>query len=184
MPTDLYQTLEDKSNVDYVEKHGPFICKRGNAWLGIGCYYWDTFVDNAHLWGKKIYKKTNKDYIICLSKVDFNNKNVYDLEDSNTLFEFKILAGKLSEVYPGKNITVAVVLEHLKQSQEFTYKAIRARAMGDMNSHIQKISFKIGHIAYLDTCPHIQVCILDKTFIGEDNFKVIFPDEYCEDYRI
>ena len=56
--------------------------------------------------------------------------------------------------------------------------------MGDMNSHIQKISFKIGHIAYLDTCPHIQVCILDKTFIGEDNFKVIFPDEYCEDYRI
>ena len=84
----------------------------------------------------------------------------------------------------GKNITVAVVLEQLKQSQEFTYKAIRARAMGDMNSHIQKIPFKIGHIAYLETCPHIQVCILDKTFIGEDNFKVIFPDEYCEDYTI
>ena len=181
MISDFYQTLEDRSNVDYVEKNGPFCCERKEAWLGKGYYYWDTFVDNAHLWGDKIYK--NKNYIICLSKIELNN-NIYDLQNPSTLLEFKQLEEKLSEVYPDKNITVAIVLEQLKQSQEFTYKAIRARAMGDMNSHIQKIPFKIGHIAYLDTCPHIQVCILDKTFIGEDNFKVIFPDEYCEDYRI
>lgn len=182
MPSNLYQTLEDRSNVDYVEENGPFICKRGDAWLGIGYYYWDTFVDNAHLWGKKIYQQNDKDYIICLSKVDFNNDNIYDLDNAKTLLEFNTLAKALSKTYPDKNITVAVVLEQLKQSREFTYKAIRARAVDDMNGYKQKISFKVGHIAYLDTCPHIQVCILDKTFIGNDNFKVIFPLEYSEDY--
>lgn len=183
MPSKLYQTLEDKSKVDYVEKNGPFFCKRKDAWLGKGYYYWDTFVANAHLWGNKIYKSNNKNYIICLSEVDLNN-NIYDLQNPSTLLEFKRSAEILSEVYPNKNITVAVVLEQLKQLKEFTYKAIRAEAVGDMKSPKQKIPFKIKHRAYLDTCPHIQVCILDKTFIGGDNFKVIFPFEYCEDYTI
>lgn len=180
MMNNLYQTLEDRSNVDYVEKNGPFCCERKEAWLGKGYYYWDTFVDNAHLWGDKIYKN----YIICLSKIDLNNNNIYDLQNPSTLLEFKQLEEKLSEVYPHKKITVAVVLEQLKQSKEFTYKAIRARAENDMNSPQEKIPFKINHCAYLDTCPHLQVCILDKTFIGEDNFKVIFPPEYGEDYTI
>ncbi len=184
MSNDLYQTLEDKSNVDYVEENGPFICKRRDAWLGIGYYYWDTFVDNAHLWGRKIYNSDNKDYMICLSKVEFSNENVYDLDNPNILLEIKILEKKLSEIYPNKNITVAVALEQLKQSREFTYKAIRARAVNDMNDSKQKIPFKIGYKAYLDTCPHIQVCILDKTFVGNDNFKVIFPTEYSEGYAI
>lgn len=184
MPSNLYQTLEDQSNVDYVEENGPFICKRRDAWLGIGYYYWDTFVGNAHLWGKKIYNSNNKDYIICLSKVEFNNENIYDLDSPNILFEFQVLEKKLSEIYPDKNITVAVVLEQLKQSREFTYKAIRARVVSDMNCSKQKIPFKTGHIAYLDTSPHIQVCILDKTFVGNDNFKVIFPSEYSEGYAI
>ena len=61
MSSNLYQTLEDRSNIDYVEENGPFICRRNSAWLGIGYYYWDTFVDNAHLWGEKIYKKNNKE---------------------------------------------------------------------------------------------------------------------------
>lgn len=96
MLNDLYQTLEDKSNVDYVEENGPFICERRDAWLGRGYYYWDTFVDNAHLWGKKIYNSNNKDYMICLSKVEFSNENVYDLDCPSTLLEFQILEKKLS----------------------------------------------------------------------------------------
>ncbi len=184
MSSNLYQTLEDRSNIDYVEENGPFICRRSSAWLGIGYYYWDTFVDNAHLWGEKIYKKNNKDYIICLSRVVFNSSDVYNLEDSNTLFEFKVLEQKLSDVYPDKNITVAVVLAQLKQSQDFVYKAIKARALDDMSSSKQKIPFMKNHKAYLDTCPHIKVCIIDKTFIGESNFKVIYPSVYCDDYTI
>lgn len=184
MPNKLYQTLEDQSNIDYVEENGPFICKRSSAWLGTGYYYWDTFIDNAHLWGKKIYTENNKDYIICLSTVDFNNENVYDLDNPNTLLEFKILEKKLSETYSEKHITVAVVLEQLKLSREFTYKAVKARALDDMNGPKQKIPFKKNHIAYLDVCPHIQVCIIDKALIGNDNFKVIYPSEYCKDYAI
>lgn len=180
----LYQTLEDRSNIDYVEENGPFICQRKDAWLGTGYYYWDTFIDNAHLWGKKIYTEKNKDYIICLSTVDFNNEDVYDLDNPNILLEFKILEEKLSEIYPDKHITVAVVLEQLKLSQEFTYKAVKARALGDMNSTKQKVPFKANHIAYLDLCPHIQVCIIDKILVGDGNFKVVYPLEYCENYAI
>lgn len=181
----LYQTLEDRSNIEDIKNNGPFICKREDAWLGEGYYYWETFLENAHLWGKKIYKKNDKNYIICLSKINYNNK-VYDLEDSSTLYEFNKLNEKLSEIYPKKNITVPVVLEQLKQSMEFTskYKAIRARTTNDMNCPTEKILFKKNHRAYLNTCPHIQVCILEKNFIGENNFKVIFPTEYCEDYTI
>ncbi len=183
MPSNLYQTLEDKSNEDYVRENGPFCCERGDAWLGKGYYYWDSFIGNAHLWGEKIYTNNNKNYIICLSVVELNN-NIYDLQNPSTLLEFKKLEEKLSEVYPDKKITVAVVLEELKTSKEFTYKAIRAKAEDDMTCSKQKIPFKKKHKAYLDTCPHIQVCVLDKTFIGEDNFKIIFPSVYCDDYTI
>ena len=100
MLNDLYQTLEDKSNVDYVEENGPFICERRDAWLGRGYYYWDTFVDNAHLWGKKIYNSNNKDYMICLSKVEFSNENVYDLDCPSTLLEFQILEKKTFREIP------------------------------------------------------------------------------------
>lgn len=76
------------------------------------------------------------------------------------------------------------MLAQLKQSQDFVYKAIKARALDDMSSSKQKIPFMKNHKAYLDTCPHIQVCIIDKTFIGESNFKVIYPSVYCDDYTI
>ena len=39
MPSNLYQTLEDKSNDNYVRENGPFCCERGDAWLGKGYYY-------------------------------------------------------------------------------------------------------------------------------------------------
>lgn len=102
----------------------------------------------------------------------------------SVLLEFKQAAEGLSKAYPDKNITVTVVLEQLKKQSDFTYKAIRVRSEDDMSCFKQKTSFKEKHKAYLDTCPHIQVCVLDKTFIGENNFKIIFPSVYCDDYVI
>ena len=183
MLSELYQTIEDRSNADYIKENGPFCCERKDAWLGKGYYYWDSFVENAHLWGKKIYTKNNKNYIACLSKVDLND-DVYDLLNPSVLLEFKQAAEGLSKAYPDKNITVTVVLEQLKKQSDFTYKAIRVRSEDDMSCFKQKTSFKEKHKAYLDTCPHIQVCVLDKTFIGENNFKIIFPSVYCDDYVI
>lgn len=51
MKITAFQTLEDRDNVHEVESDGPFVCPRNNAWLGIGCYFWDTHIELAHWWG-------------------------------------------------------------------------------------------------------------------------------------
>lgn len=66
----LYQTLEDRDNVDYVEANGPFLGNVRDRWLGKGYYFWDTFIDAAHYWGFVSYKVKGKDYIIAKSEVD------------------------------------------------------------------------------------------------------------------
>lgn len=184
MCRNLFQTLEDRSNVDDIEKNGPFRCERKDAWLGSGYYYWDSFIENAHLWGEKVYKKCNKDYVIGLSRMEFVDDAVYDLENPEHLIQFRKVVNALSETYRSKKITVAVALEQIKKSNDFIYKAIRARSMDDMKGATYRVPFKQNHSAYLDTCPHIQVCVIDKSFIGINNFKVVFPEIYCENYTI
>ena len=54
----IYQTLEDRDNYEYVKKHGPLFCherysngnlKKGikEPWLGPGYYFWDTRIEDA-----------------------------------------------------------------------------------------------------------------------------------------
>lgn len=189
MPNNLYQTLEDRSNIDDVEQYGPFKCGRDDAWLGIGYYFWDTFIEYAHWWGNTVYKYKNKPYIICSSIVHFNEDILYDLMEPHTLHEFGTIAKVLEETYPGKNITVAFVLEYLKKkAPSFGYQAIRARAEEatryDRTLGKSQIYFKKENKAFLNTHPHIQVCVLNRQFIGQNNFHVIFPPEYAGNYTI
>jgi hypothetical protein len=181
----LYQTLEDRLNIDYVEGNGPFECIRDDAWLGKGYYYWDTFIENAHLWGEKIYKKLNKDYIICLSKISFDTGNLYDLTRSETLLEFNTIRKKLEETYKDKTITVRIVLEQIKNAKNFTYKAIKAESREDLRDNKNcNILFNDRYKAFLNTRPHYQVCLIDKNLIGSNNFKVVYPTEYSDNYTI
>ncbi|MBQ9674623.1 MAG: hypothetical protein IJV42_01715 [Bacteroidaceae bacterium] len=181
----LYQTLEDRGNIDYVEKHGPFLCKADSAWLGRGYYYWDTFLDYAKWWGEKLYPKQG--YIICESKVDFHKVKVLDLEDPEVMMYFKQTGEVLGKVYKDRTVFVSQVIEYLKKETSFDYQVIRVRVQGAtkesyLPGHV--MNFRIEHKAFLDLMPQIQVCILDKSLIGEDNFHVIYPPEYSEGYVI
>ena len=60
----LYQTVEDRDNPDYIEANGPIQCM-SNAWLGPGYYFWDTFYENAEWWGRSHY---NGKYMICATE--------------------------------------------------------------------------------------------------------------------
>lgn len=190
MPNNLYQTLEDRNNIDYVEQYGPFKCKHNDAWLGTGYYFWDTFIEYAHWWGKTAYEYRNKSYIICSSAVKFDKEVLYDLIEPHIIYDFWQIAKELEKAYPGKNITVAFVLEYLKEkAPSFTYQAIRARVEGatrqDKTWQEYRLPFKKeDHKAYLEMCSHIQVCVLDKQFIGKNNFYVIHPPEYAKNYTI
>lgn len=189
MSTKLYQTLEDRSNNDFVELNGPFLCDNKRAWLGRGYYYWETFIEYAHWWGRVAYINNQKDYIVCLSEVVLGDLILYDLMQSETLLEFEEMRMALTHAYPKRNISVAVVLEHLRaHNKHFNYKAIRA-VVSDATNYDQGIisrhvPFVPYNRAYLNTCPQIQVCFLEKTPIGSNNFKVIYPLEYSEDFTI
>lgn len=181
----LYQTLEDRGNLDFVEKNGPFFCKANSAWLGRGYYYWDTFLDYAKWWGVKIYPKQG--YIICESKVDFHKVKVLDLEDPEVMMYFKQAGETFNKVYKGRTVFVSQVIEYLKKNTSFNYQAIRARVQGATNESYlpgHKMNLRSGHSAYLDLKPQVQVCILDRSVIGENNFHVVYPPEYSEDFVI
>lgn len=75
----IYQTLEDRNNPDEVESQGPFLCNRKDAWLGNGYYFWDSFIENAHWWGKEGARY--KSYLICESSFHLNEK-CFDLYDN------------------------------------------------------------------------------------------------------
>lgn len=49
----LFQAVKDLDNPDEIEQNGPFKCRREDAWLGEGYYFWDSFVELAHWWGRE-----------------------------------------------------------------------------------------------------------------------------------
>ena len=51
MMVKAFQTLEDMDNIDIVELNGPFPCIHKGAWLGYGCYLWDSRIEWAIDWG-------------------------------------------------------------------------------------------------------------------------------------
>ncbi len=56
----VYQTLEDRfTDLDKLEREGPYICSWENSWLGDGYYFWEAFIENAHWWGREIRKYAN-----------------------------------------------------------------------------------------------------------------------------
>ena len=81
----IFQTLEDRNNPDEVESQGPFICTN-NPWLGKGYYFWDTFLDLAHWWGKQVH---SGNYIICQTFIEDNSEYILDLVgNTQHLIEF------------------------------------------------------------------------------------------------
>ena len=73
----LYQTVEDRDNPEHIKSNSPFLCNRKDAWLGKGYYFWDTLIENAHWWGKTVYK--NNDYVVLKFLCDSINIKCFDL---------------------------------------------------------------------------------------------------------
>lgn len=170
----IYQTLEDRNNYEYVKKHGPFFCherddngdlKRGikEPWLGPGYYFWDTRIEDAQWWGETVYKGK---YLICGTTYDQHSELLYDMYgDLKQLDDFEKCAELIKEKKHTSIITFPVVLSYLKRYAGFNYKAIRVIPSPK--------TFKRTAIKFPDRktvlckANKIQICFFDKTLLTE-----------------
>ena len=169
-----YQTLEDKDNNDEIETDGPFPCNRGNAWLGFGCYFWDSNIFWAHDWGKKSYESRRLKYVIGRCEITLGD-SCYDLVGSVAhLLDFEQVFEVLKESpkFKGKTLIVANVIEYLKRKDIFKFKSIRA---ADVPNNTKKASFggKWGESMVVN--PRVQICVIEVQDIILPPFKVIYP---------
>lgn len=188
-----FQTLEDR-DIHNVESNGPFICNNKHAWLGNGYYFWDSFIDNAHWWGKEVTKYRNG-YIICEANYLLDEKRCFNLVDNpEHLTQFNQTKNILiSEGLYKQNVTtVARVIKFIKEKIGiFNYEAIRAYGVNSINPvstfskrtifqyREDKMSFQ-----YLDSVPAIQICFFTKKSLDLNRFRIIFPVEYIDDYLV
>lgn len=173
----LYQTVEDRDNPSFIASHGPFLCSRGNAWLGEGYYFWDSFIELSHWWGNTVYEGN---YVIVQSACCLPLADTYDLyDDFECLQEFSCLKDALKEKLHKDSISVSDVLAFLKSNSDFMdrYKAIRAKATGCMK-HAPSLKFVNYNKAFLELMPPVQFCVLDKAFLYKNQYTIVYPSKY------
>lgn len=137
----------------------------------------------AHYWGIVSYKNKGKDYIIAKSEVSIPKEKLLNLLEPEHIVMFTKWRDSFAKTFPETRVTVEKVLKHAENimGSAFPYVAIKAEFKDcfkyrEYQDHIYPTSY--GK-AYLDMKPPVQVCIRDKSIIGQDNFKVIYPIEYA-----
>jgi hypothetical protein len=186
----VYQTIEDRdTDLDVVENNGPYLCEWSNSWLGNGYYFWDTFIENAHWWGKEARKYKNG-YIICSAKCNFNDVDCCDLvgntEHLTMLYDtFELLKKKN---LANERTTVCKIINYLKEDLKiFNFSAVRAYGIRSKNLNSEfsfSLPFESEKPQYIDFKPAIQICFYNKTSLNLSNYKIVYPPEYCNDYLV
>ncbi len=181
----VFQTLENR-DVEKIELDGPFSCSWENTWLGDGYYFWDTFIENAHFWGKTARAKKYKNgYVICEAKCDFNTHECLDLHgDLEKLKDLKDLFDLYKSKSVGKSskeITVKEFLALLKGEfpNEFTFTAIRVNGIKSKSMQSEftmNIFFEKDKQQYFEFNPAVQICFFNKNSMNLRDYKIVFPN--------
>ncbi len=190
----VYQTLEDRdTDLDKLESNGPYQCRTENTWLGDGYYFWDTFVENAHWWGKEVRQYQNG-YIICKAICDFNDVECLDLQGNmehlkqfKDSFELSKSVGKVNS-----NTTVKMFLEFLKgENKTFNFTAIRVNGVKSKNinsTYSLNLFFEKKQeqfkSQYFEFIPAVQICFFSKSSLNLRNYKIFYPAEYTDGYVV
>jgi hypothetical protein len=169
-----YQTLEDKDNIDYVEEFGPFECKRNNAWLGFGYYFWDTNIDWAKRWGENSYERIGLNFIIGSCKIDIST-NCFDLHGnvSHQLDLIECYTILKEQGVKESKLRISSLIDFLKKNAIFDYDSIRA---ADFPNNIEKIFFAKKEFTYINQ--RVQICVINKKNVISSPFKVVYPEKY------
>lgn len=189
--TDIYQTLEDRQNYSEIENNGPYFCsekdengllKKGvkEPWLGEGYYFWDTRIEDAQWWGNTIYGR--KGYVVCHTKYDQHSPFLYDLVGDISLFdEFIACAKFIKKRFKKDIITFPIVLNYLKKSGSFKYKAVR---VWPYPNNMEKTIVKFPDFRMvLAKANKIQICFFDKTLFTEP-YRIVYKQSFLENQTI
>jgi hypothetical protein len=186
---EIYQTLEDKGNPNQVEAEGPFKCPKKLAWLGSGYYFWESFVENAHWWGRECNTYSDG-YIVCKAYYDLDQDLCFNLIDNPIhikKFRDTIELMKAKKLY-NKNTTVPRIINYLKDTLGiFKFDASRVYGVHSKNKKSKytiNIPFKQSGQQYLDLLPAIQICFYKKKALNLRDYKIIYPDEYIDGYAV
>lgn len=181
----IFQTLRNE-NPDYVEENGPFPCKRKNAWLHNGYYFWDQDIGVAHWWGDEGY---HGDYIICQSSFKYDIRQCWDLHNEHgAREEFRAIAKGIEKrnINRGKRLKVRDIIEELQNKGIFGYKAVRLAGNNSIgyNDPLYErhlLDRKDTKSWEYDNRPAIQICFYQRNALERTEFKIVFPEEYVQD---
>jgi hypothetical protein len=191
----IYQTIEDRNDDDDVLNHGPYFCsKKGSngklktgikePWLGEGYYFWDTNIEDAEWWGKTVYNKEGKNYIVCHTKYDQHSPLLYDLlGDIEQFNEFVDIAKFILEKKKLEKIKFVKVLDYLKKAPHFSYKAIRVYPCPEHQKETNVVFPESKYRIIFRPINKVQVCFFDKTLLTEP-YSIIKRGVYIENQTI
>lgn len=170
----IYQTVADRNNPDYVEKSGPFLCST-NPWLGDGYYFWDNLLERAQWWGESHYKGK---YMICQAYANIEDNKYLDLAGNmEQLKYFEKCYRAIKNKYGGKPKTIGFVIEKLKNDNNFPFQAVRV--LSENCGGDEKVPFVSRSKSFFNFSPPMQICIYDKSTIKD--YHIIYPEEYFYD---
>ncbi len=173
-----YQTLEDRDNIDEIELDGPFECRRNDAWLGFGYYFWDTNIEWAISWGEKSYKPRHKEFVIGRCRINLDN-NCFDLvgcvQHWNDLVEVLKVMRESKKIKNRKDEIVPNVITFMKKNGIFNYNSIRA---SDMHNNTIKLRFNENKPEYMAINQRVQICVINKKNVILRPFSVVYPEKY------
>lgn len=179
----LYQTVEDRDNPEHIELNAPFICDRTDAWLGEGYYFWDTLIDNAHWWGKTVYKQ--KGHVVLKFLCDSINERCFDLHGNlEHLKYFNEIADFFkNEEVVDNSTTVSMIIEFLKEnaSLDDKYDGIRVYGHNSKSRHKTiKMLFRQGRNSnqYIELAPPVQLCLFRKNSFNLQPGVIVYPSHY------
>lgn len=175
----LYQTTADRDNPDYVLENGPFQCTK-NPWLGDGFYFWDTFIEYAHWWGKQGYLGK---YIITKYLYQFDQDDIFDLLDPTYIQQLEEYSIIMRDRFGENNLTVPRIIKHMQKYAGFDYKGIRAEARGSVSKEeniFKRLPFINKSYAFLELRPPVQICLFSKERLKKGSEEIVYPEMYVD----
>lgn len=184
----VYQTLENRRNSFAIERDGPFPCRDQNTWLGPGYYFWESFIENAHWWGKDVRKYANG-YIICRGNYNYDPKRCFDL--LNPLY-VELIRKSYDYIQANELQHKCTLLKHLvyftkdniskidDRYSSIEFEAIRAVGEGVRHESYGfniPIKFEKRRHSYQEICPPIQICFLHKKALNLRDYKIEYIDK-------
>lgn len=173
MKRTVYQTIRATPDKDAIINNAPFLCKdkpgECKEWLGEGYYFWETFEELPHWWGKVRYRHHNLHYIICRTILDCPDDELFDLvSDTELIADIKVLVDELKKnpYFKATTFSAQFIINFIRKKTPFCYKAIRAYGRdSSKDKTITQNIYYFNNKSSIHFCPEIQICVIDKNVL-------------------